>query len=88
MTCNCLTWCRVPEGDNGERYPMSDHHSQCPEFKPERYVRLAVDEEGPWCICTPVEAAMMQEDAEEPYLMRDVMLTPDQVAKMPEFDGF
>jgi len=88
MTCICLTWCRVPHGDNGENYPMSDHHPDCPEFKLERYVRLAIDEDGPWCICTPKEAEMMEADADEPYIKRDVMLTRDQVEKMPEFDGF
>jgi hypothetical protein len=45
MTCECMTWCRVPEEPNtyGGRYAMSKHHPNCAEFKAEPYTVLEYD---------------------------------------------
>ena len=86
--CECITWCRVPDEGNGGRYPMSDHHPNCAEFKPERYVVLKADPTGPGCVCEPKAAEQMIADAEKPYIVSDVMLTREQYERMREFDGF
>lgn len=91
MACECLTWCRVPDAEAntyGGRFPPSDHHPDCPEYRAERFLSLSVDGEGPRCVCTPAEAEDMQRDADEPYHVEEFMLAPDQVEKLKEFDGF
>lgn len=91
--CPCIYWCRVPDAEPntyGGRFPPSRHHPNCPEYKAEPFVVLSLpdDTHGPKCVCTPDEARMMQEDSDEPYAVENVMLAPDQVEALGEFDGF
>ena len=84
--CNCITWCRVPTADNGGKYPMSDHHQNCEDFKQEPFTRLEFD--GTVCVMEPHEADAMLAESDEEYTVSTVMLTRDQFERMPEFQGF
>lgn len=84
----CATHCRVWQETQGGKYPPSDHAPSCEHFKPQRYVALRADEDGPACICTPTEADAMQAEDDAPYISNDVMLTPDQYERLGEFNGF
>lgn len=89
MTCECLTWCRVPEESNtlNGRFPISDHHPNCPEYKAEEFAIVEMD--GSFCVCRPSEVADFIDGGEEDqYKITKVMLAPDQVEKLPEFEGF
>ena len=84
--CNCMTWCRVPTEENGGKYPLSDHHPKCEDFKRQEFKRVELD--GTYCVMTPAEAEAMLAESDEQYTVSTVMLTRDQFERMPEFNGF
>lgn len=85
--CNCRTWCRVPDAEpGGGKYPLSDHHPNCEDYKTEPFTRLEHD--GTTCVMEPREAEAMLAESDEQYTVTTVMLTRDQFERMPEFNGF
>lgn len=91
MECLCKTWVRGLNGGfeiiDGKQYPEPKHLNGCPIQQRQLYKRVEVD--GTSCILKPSELADFL-DGSEPtdYKIIDVMLTPEQVEKMPEFQGF
>jgi len=92
MTCECLTWCRVPEEPNtyGGRFQMSEHHPSCPDYKAEAYTVIEYD--GSFCVVPKGQEAdfMDVDEGDDPanYKLSTVMLTRDQFDNLPEFMGF
>jgi hypothetical protein len=90
MTCECLTWCRVPEEPNtyGGRYQMSEHHPNCPAYKDEEFTVLEYD--GTRATCEPQDARdiIENEGGSTPYKISTVRLSRDQFEKLPDFEGF
>ena len=85
----CASHCRVWQETQDGKYPPSDHAPSCEHYKPERYVTLAIDPRGPKMVCKPSEAEQMIADNEDdPYIVGEVMLTPDQAERLGEFAGF
>lgn len=84
--CNCMTMCRIPTDENGGKYPMSNHHPNCEDFKQEKFT--VVEHDGTRCVMEPQEAEAMLADSDEQYTVSTVMLTRDQFDRTPEFNGF
>ena len=84
--CNCMSWCRIPDEENGGKYPMSNHHPNCEDFKQEAFTRVELD--GTTCVMDPMEAEYMISDSEEQYAVSTVFLTRDQFERLREFEGF
>ena len=85
--CECFTWVRLWEETHGGKYPPSDHHPRCKEYRPVTYSRVCVDKTC--CVMQPAEVTDFI-DGNDPdcYQISTVQLTPDQVEKMGDFAGF
>jgi hypothetical protein len=88
--CACLNHCRTWDETQGGKYPPSEHAPSCEHYKPVPFYKIEHD--GSFLIIDPrdLESTMESflEDEETSYTISMVRLTPDQVAAMPEFDGF
>jgi hypothetical protein len=84
--------CRVPEVETqGGKFPMPEHHTNCTEYKPIRFVRLMYD--GKSCVTTPQDADDIINDVDNEsesltYVIEDVYISQDQFDNLKEFTGF
>lgn len=82
--CECVTWARTDAR-------MADHHTNCPKFKEERFVKITM--EGGGCYVQPeAKASVLLDEIKdaEPgtkWTLEIVMLTADEYARLPEFAG-
>lgn len=88
VACPCLTWERLWEETQGGKYPPSEHHPRCEQFKPLPFVSLELD--GVACIFSPGDAEQFLADADDAseYTIKNLQLTQDQYEAMPEFEGY
>lgn len=90
QNCICKSWVRLDglsEIIDGREYPAPDHANGCPAQQRQLYKRVMYD--GTSCIIEPNGVADMLNGADpSDYEITDIMLTPEQVARMPEFEGF
>lgn len=86
MMCKCVNWCRVFDTENIGKYPISNHHPNCDEYRLEEFI--VVEHDGARCVMEPREVEAMLTDYSEEYTMSSVMLTRDQFDRLNEFNGF
>ena len=85
--CNCKDWVRCGEETQGGKYPRSEHHPRCEDFKTERFVIIVYD--GTACIVEPEDAeALIGYSVGYGFSMSDVMLTRDQFENIPDIEEF
>ena len=90
MECICNTWCRpngLFETIDGREYPAADHATGCPNRVEKLFKRVEVD--GTSCIIEPSHLNDFLDGGDpSEYKISDVMLAPEQVNRMAEFQGF
>lgn len=85
--CKENNWCRdLSDGTHGGKYPISDHHPACDEYRLEEFTILEHD--GVRCIMEKHEADEVVREGDEEYTVSSVLLTRDQFENIPEFQGF
>lgn len=80
--CNCIGMGRTFD-DELPKFPPSNHHPKCEEYKQEKFIRISLD--GASAIFEESEAA---EFTDSEYKKEDIFLTRDQFEKMEEFAGW
>ena len=89
----CDTWCRTWDETRDGEYPPSDHAPGCPEHKLEKFIRVKMPD-GAILTVEPSEVKYIIEEESDwaepgdarPVVLGEIMLTADQVEKMPDYE--
>lgn len=83
--CNCKSMARTPEETSEGKYPLSNHHPNCEDFKTEKFYRVTVDNTS--SVFEPKDTLGMFDDDTE-FDIETIYITRDQFEKLPEFTGW
>jgi hypothetical protein len=89
----CLDHARVWQETHGGKYPPSNHSPGCKFYRPLRFLRLKMMD-GAILIATPENGQAIAKEFNRDCqggelvaeILGEILLTPDQVEKMPEYE--